>query len=124
LFWLTKYDGQAPLCEKMTGGAIVAVVGMGYRGLLDVEGGVGGGELLLAATAAGTATTAVAASPLRQRSTFLDLGEPMVGWQDILVVVRAAAVPRWHDRGWRAYWRWRSMRSRRVGTLLCRSYRP
>jgi hypothetical protein len=31
-----------------------------------------------AATAAGTATTAVAASPQRQRSTFLDLGEPMV----------------------------------------------
>jgi hypothetical protein len=31
-----------------------------------------------AAAAAGTATTAVAASPQRQRSTFLDLGEPMV----------------------------------------------
>jgi transposase InsO family protein len=34
--------------------------------------------LCLRATAAGTATTAVAASPQRQRSTFLDLGEPMV----------------------------------------------
>jgi hypothetical protein len=49
-----------------------------WRGLLEVEGGVGGGELVPAATAAGTATTAVAASPQRQRSTFLDLGEPMV----------------------------------------------
>jgi hypothetical protein len=75
---LTKCDGQPPLCEKVTGGANVAVVGMGYRGLLEVEGGVGGGELVPAATAAGTATTTVAASPQRQRSTFLDLGEPMV----------------------------------------------
>ena len=62
----------------MTGGANLAVVGMGYRGLLEVEGGVGGGELVPAATAAGTATTPVEASPQRQRSTFLDLGEPMV----------------------------------------------
>jgi hypothetical protein len=31
-----------------------------------------------AATTAGTASTAVAASPQRQRSTFLDLGEPLV----------------------------------------------
>jgi hypothetical protein len=45
---------------------------------LEVEGGVGGGELVPAATAASTATTAVAASPQRQRSTFLDRGEPMV----------------------------------------------
>src|SRR6516165_4980414 len=37
---------------------------------------VGGGELVPAATAAGTATTAVAASPQRQRSTFLDPGQP------------------------------------------------
>jgi hypothetical protein len=37
-------DGQPPLCEKATGGANVAVVGRGYRGLLEVEGGVGGGE--------------------------------------------------------------------------------
>jgi hypothetical protein len=28
LFWLTKCDGQPPLCEKVTGGANVAVVGM------------------------------------------------------------------------------------------------
>jgi hypothetical protein len=51
---------------------------LGDRGLLEVEGGVDGGELVPAATAASTATTAVAASPQRQRSTFLDLGEPMV----------------------------------------------
>lgn len=61
LFCLTKCDGQPPL-PMVTGGTNVAVVGMGYRGLLEVEGVVGGGELVPAATAAGTATTAVAAS--------------------------------------------------------------
>jgi hypothetical protein len=40
------------------------VVGMGYRGLLEVEGVVGGGELVPAATAAGTATTAAASVTL------------------------------------------------------------
>jgi hypothetical protein len=38
--------GQRPLCEKMAGGASVAVVGMGCRGLLEVQGCVGGGELV------------------------------------------------------------------------------
>jgi hypothetical protein len=37
------------------------------------------------------------------------------GWQDILVVVSAATVLRWHHRGWRAYWRWRSRRGAKAG---------
>ena len=37
------------------------------------------------------------------------------GWQNILVVVGAATVPRWHHRGWRAYWRWRSRRGAKAG---------
>jgi hypothetical protein len=37
------------------------------------------------------------------------------GWQDILVVVSAATVLRWHRRGWRAYWRWRSRRGAKAG---------
>jgi hypothetical protein len=37
LFCLTKCDGQPPICEKMTGGANVPVVDMGYRdGLSDL----------------------------------------------------------------------------------------
>jgi hypothetical protein len=117
LFWLTKYDGQAPLGEKMTGGANVAVVwAWAIAACWRSRGGVGGGELVAAPTAAGSATTAVAASPQRQRSTFLDLASRWLpGWQDILVVVSAGTVLRWHHRGWRAYWRWRSRHGARAG---------
>jgi hypothetical protein len=37
------------------------------------------------------------------------------GWQDILVVVSVATVLRWHHRGWRTYWRWRSRRGAKAG---------
>jgi putative transposase len=37
------------------------------------------------------------------------------GWQDIIVVVSAATVLRWHHRGWRAYWRWGSRRGAKAG---------
>ena len=62
----------------MAGGVNVPVVGVGGRGLLQVEGVIGGGELVPAATAAGSTTTAIAASAQRQGSTIFDLGEPMV----------------------------------------------
>ena len=36
------------------------------------------------------------------------------GWQSCLVIVTPETVLRWHRRGWRAYWRWRS-RNRKTG---------
>jgi transposase InsO family protein len=32
------------------------------------------------------------------------------GWRDVLLIVQPETVLRWHRRGWRAYWRWRSRR--------------
>jgi len=37
------------------------------------------------------------------------------GWGDNLIVVKPDTVIRWHRRGWKAYWRWRSSRSARSG---------
>ena len=36
-------------------------------------------------------------------------------WRDSLLVVQPNTVLRWHRRGWRAYWRWRSRPRRRGG---------
>lgn len=36
------------------------------------------------------------------------------GWREAVVVIRAETVLRWHHKGWRAYWRWKS-RSRKAG---------
>ena len=30
------------------------------------------------------------------------------GWRDVLLIVQAETVLRWHREGWRVYWRWRS----------------
>jgi hypothetical protein len=116
LFWLRKCDGQPPLCKKVTGGTNVAVVGMGDRGLLEVEGGVGGGKPVLREQLL----------VLRRRQLWPRVSDGdrrfwilasrwFTGWQDILVVVRAATVLRWYRRGWRAYWRWRSRRGAKAG---------
>ena len=32
------------------------------------------------------------------------------GWRDVLLIVQPETVLRWHRRGWRAHWRWRSRR--------------
>jgi putative transposase len=36
-------------------------------------------------------------------------------WRTSLIVVKPDTVLHWHRKGWRAYWRWRSMRLGRVG---------
>jgi hypothetical protein len=36
------------------------------------------------------------------------------GWRDVLLVVKPKTVLKWHQRGWRLYWSWRS---RMIGTL-------
>jgi putative transposase len=36
-------------------------------------------------------------------------------WRNSLLIVKAETVLRWHRRGWRAYWSWRSNRGRRSG---------
>jgi putative transposase len=35
------------------------------------------------------------------------------GWRNSLLIVEPETVLRWHRRGWRAYWSWRSNRERR-----------
>ena len=38
------------------------------------------------------------------------------GWRNSLLIVKPETVLRWHRRGWRAYWSWRSNRQhRRIG---------
>jgi transposase InsO family protein len=37
------------------------------------------------------------------------------GWRRSLLVVKPETVLRWHRRGWRTYWRWRSMRRGKPG---------
>ena len=33
-----------------------------------------------------------------------------LGWKDVLVIVKPNTVVRWHRKGFRLYWRWRSKR--------------
>ncbi len=37
------------------------------------------------------------------------------GWRRSLLIVEPVTVLRWHRRGWRAYWRWRSRRGSKAG---------
>ena len=37
------------------------------------------------------------------------------GWRQSLLVVKPDTVVRWHRKGWKAYWRWRSSRPARTG---------
>jgi putative transposase len=37
------------------------------------------------------------------------------GWRRSLLIVEPVTVLRWHRRGWRAYWRWRSRRRSKAG---------
>ena len=36
-------------------------------------------------------------------------------WSNCLIVVKPDTVIRWHRKGWKAYWRWRSTRSKKSG---------
>jgi len=36
-------------------------------------------------------------------------------WKECLVIVKPETVLRWHQRGWRAYWRWKSIRGKHPG---------
>lgn len=36
-------------------------------------------------------------------------------WSNCLIVVKSDTVIRWHRKGWKAYWRWRSSRSKTSG---------
>ena len=112
-----KCDGQPPLREKVTGGANVAVVGMGYRGLLEVEGGVWWQRTCACGNSCwycddGSCGLASA--------TEIDVfgswrADGSRAGKTSLVVVSAATVLRWHHRGWRAYWRWWSRRGAKAG---------
>lgn len=37
------------------------------------------------------------------------------GWRDALLIVQPDTVLRWHRKGWKAYWRWRSRQRKRGG---------
>jgi hypothetical protein len=104
-----------------------ALQGMGYCRVLEVEGGVGGGELVPAATAAGTPMTAVAASPQRQRSTFFGSWRAdgsRAGKTSSSSSVRPRCCAGTIAVGGLIGAGGRDAEQRRVGTLLCRSYRP
>ncbi len=37
------------------------------------------------------------------------------GWRQSLIIVKPDTVTRWHRKGWKAHWRWRSTRSTSIG---------
>ena len=44
----------------------------------------------------------------RDRFVWLAIRRLHPGWRQYLILVRPETVVRWHRRGWRLYWRWRS----------------
>ncbi len=44
----------------------------------------------------------------RDRRLWVLASRCFAGWRDALLVVQPETVLRWHRKGWRAYWRWRS----------------
>jgi putative transposase len=56
--------------------------------------------------------------PLRNadRQFWICASRWFAGWRNSLLIVKPETVLRWHRRGWRAYWSWRSNRQhRRIG---------
>lgn len=44
----------------------------------------------------------------RDRRFWVVVSRCFAGWRDALLVVQPETVLRWHRKGWKAYWRWRS----------------
>ena len=44
----------------------------------------------------------------KDRFVWLAIRRLQPGWRQYLILVRPETVVRWHRRGWRLYWRWRS----------------
>ncbi len=47
---------------------------------------------------------------LLDRAFWVALSRYWLGWKDVLVIVKPDTVVRWHRKGFRLYWRWRSKR--------------
>ncbi len=47
------------------------------------------------------------------RLFWIGMVEVFPGWRDALALVKPETVLRWHSKGWRAYWRWKSEARRR-----------
>jgi hypothetical protein len=52
-------------------------------------------------------------SRLRNAVFWICASRWFAGWRNSLLIVKPETVLRWHRRGWRAYWSWRSNRKRR-----------
>ncbi len=44
----------------------------------------------------------------KDRRFWILMARLFCGWKQALIIVKPEAVLRWHARGWRAYWRWKS----------------
>jgi hypothetical protein len=52
----------------------------------------------------------------RQRRPYLKTASRWLGgWRNLLLVVKPQTVLKWHQRGWRLYWSWRSRMRPRTG---------
>ena len=48
----------------------------------------------------------------RDRRFWVIASRCFAGWRDTLLIAKPETVLRWHRKGWKAYWRWRSRRQR------------
>ncbi len=46
----------------------------------------------------------------KDRRFWILMNRWFVGWRECLILVQPETVLRWHERGWRYYWRWKSRR--------------
>ena len=100
----------------LVGGAGGSLSRLGHFGHSQAEGPAGCRESVPATAVARAAPPAPAVALAQCGSTVLDLRQSMVRWRNSLLIVKPETVLRWHRRGWRAYWSWRSNRQhRRIG---------
>lgn len=51
----------------------------------------------------------------RDRRFWVLASRCFTGWRDALLIVQPETVLRWHRKGWKTYWRWRSRRQKGCG---------
>jgi hypothetical protein len=108
--------GLGPLLRLgLVGGAGGSLSGLGDFRAVQAEGAADRGESLPAAAAAGAAAQAPATAVTQRGPALLDSSRWFGGWHGSLLLVKPETVLRWHRRGWRAYWSWRSRRQRGRG---------
>jgi putative transposase len=86
--------------------------GFGYCRRSQAEGAIDRRKRLSTATANRVAEGAPAPAVEQDRCFWIWISQWFAGWRSSLLIVRPETVLRWHRRGWRAYWSWRSSRRR------------